>query len=182
MFAGSSGYILKPHGFVGGQNPEESAETPIRGRLDLSIKFLGGQKIPLPPDDDNPKGFKPYVKCELHIEKPEERHVEPNPSTGKPQEGELKKHTKTAHTPDPNFGGEAVKFEHIQAVTQELSFVRFKVKDDEPLRDDLAAWACFRLDRLQSGYRFIHLFDAHGEQTDGLLFVYITKTFTPGSA
>jgi hypothetical protein len=57
-----------------------------------------------------------------------------------------------------------------------------KVMDDEPLKDDLAAWACIRVDRLQPGYRFIHLFNAQGEQTDGLLFVYVTKTFSPGSA
>jgi len=41
--------------------------------------------------------------------------------------------------------------------------------------DDLAAWACFRLDRLQPGYRFIHLFDAAGVQSKGVLLVRIEK-------
>ena len=50
--------------------------------------------------------------------------------------------------------------------------------DDRLGRDDLAAWACFRLDRLQDGYRMIHLFDANGVQTRGVLFVKITKEIT----
>lgn len=54
---------------------------------------------------------------------------------------------------------------------------RFKVMDDERLRDDLAAWACFRLDRLQSGYRMIHLYNADGMLTKGFLFVKITIKF-----
>jgi hypothetical protein len=44
--------------------------------------------------------------------------------------------------------------------------------DDERLSDDLAAWACFRLDRLQPGIRIIHLYDA----TKGVLLVRIRKT------
>lgn len=49
--------------------------------------------------------------------------------------------------------------------------------DDEFGRDDLAAWACFRLDRLQTGYRLIHLFDAEGVQSKGVLLVRVTKNF-----
>ncbi|KAL1631620.1 hypothetical protein SLS54_000382 [Diplodia seriata] len=54
---------------------------------------------------------------------------------------------------------------------------RFKVMDDEFGRDDLAAWACFRLDRLQTGFRLIHLFDAGGVQSKGVLLVRVTKNF-----
>lgn len=49
--------------------------------------------------------------------------------------------------------------------------------DDEFGRDDLAAWACFRLDRLQTGFRLIHLFDAEGVQSKGVLLVRVTKNF-----
>ena len=56
-----------------------------------------------------------------------------------------------------------------------LACLRFKVHDDEIGKDDLAAWACIRLDRLQSGYRFVHLMDAQGLPTHGLLLVKITK-------
>jgi hypothetical protein len=48
--------------------------------------------------------------------------------------------------------------------------------DDERIHDDLAAWACFRLDRLQPGLRMIHLYDANGMLTKGVLFVRITKS------
>lgn len=52
---------------------------------------------------------------------------------------------------------------------------RLKVMDDERIHDNLAAWACLRLDRLQSGYRLVHLFDSNGVQTEGVLLVRITK-------
>ena len=52
---------------------------------------------------------------------------------------------------------------------------RLKVKDKKVGRDDLAAFACIRLDRLQPGYRFIHLLDAKGLRTEGMLLVKIDK-------
>jgi hypothetical protein len=54
--------------------------------------------------------------------------------------------------------------------------VRFTVRDDELGRDDLAAWACVRLDRLGQGYRFIHLVDARGRLTDGTILVKVEKS------
>jgi hypothetical protein len=54
---------------------------------------------------------------------------------------------------------------------------RLKIEDDETMgRDQLAAWACIRLDRLQQGYRLINLIDAEGVETDGLLLVKIEKS------
>ncbi|KAJ1301530.1 hypothetical protein OPQ81_008778 [Rhizoctonia solani] len=64
-------------------------------------------------------------------------------------------------------------------VVPATSFVRFLLKDEEFGTDDLAGWACFRLDRLQPGYRFIRLYDLHGELTkSGCLFVKIHKEIT----
>jgi hypothetical protein len=40
---------------------------------------------------------------------------------------------------------------------------------DKLVNDPLAAWACIRLDRLQRGYRFIHLFQEKGVQTKGVI-------------
>jgi hypothetical protein len=48
--------------------------------------------------------------------------------------------------------------------------------DDERLSDDLTAWACFRLDRLQTGFRMLHLYDSNGVVTKGVLLVRIKKT------
>ena len=56
------------------------------------------------------------------------------------------------------------------------NFDRFKVMDDERLGDDLAAWACFRLDRLQPGIRMIHLYNSNGVISKGVLMVKIKKT------
>lgn len=55
-------------------------------------------------------------------------------------------------------------------------FLRFKVMDDERLGDDLAAWACFRLDRLQPGVRMLHLYNSNGVISKGVLLVRIKKT------
>lgn len=54
---------------------------------------------------------------------------------------------------------------------------RFKVEDEGLVKDKLAAWACIRLDRLQRGYRFIDLKDAHGKPSAGKLLVKIEKLF-----
>lgn len=56
--------------------------------------------------------------------------------------------------------------------------MRFTVRDDEIGRDDLAAWACVRLDRLGQGYRFIRLMDHKGAVTDGAVLVKVEKTLT----
>jgi hypothetical protein len=50
---------------------------------------------------------------------------------------------------------------------------RFKIRDDEIGKDDLAAWACIRLDRLQKGYRFVHLMDTKGMATNGIILVKV---------
>ncbi|KAJ4372014.1 hypothetical protein N0V83_003787 [Neocucurbitaria cava] len=60
--------------------------------------------------------------------------------------------------------------------------MQFKVMDDERISDDLAAWACFRLDRLQPGLRMLHLYDANGVISKGVLLVRIRKMlFLTGS-
>lgn len=56
---------------------------------------------------------------------------------------------------------------------------RFKIEDAAPRlaisRDPFACWACIRLDRLRTGYRFIHLKDPKGSPTRGVLLVRIEK-------
>lgn len=56
-----------------------------------------------------------------------------------------------------------------------LSGNRLKIEDEGLVKDKLAAWACIRLDRLQNGYRFIDLKDAHGKPSAGKLLVKIEK-------
>jgi hypothetical protein len=76
------------------------------------------------------------------------------------------------------MGAEKLEFKDIPNLMEELTFVRFTVRDDEMLRDDLAAWACVRLDRLGEGYRFVHLIDLEGKLTQGAILVKVEKALT----
>ncbi|KAL8946824.1 MAG: hypothetical protein Q9222_006832 [Ikaeria aurantiellina] len=131
MFAGSAGWVLKPEGYRGqrhGQTAEITDERQGKAiphkTLSLSVDILAGQDLPLPIGDDRPDGFSPYVKCELHIEKPEERSGAAIEGGGKSKDGEHKFQTKTSRGVNPDFGGETVAFSNVLQVAEELSFVR----------------------------------------------------------
>ncbi len=147
--------------------------------LDLAITILAARSIPLPHGDGTHRSFRPYVKVDLHVEEPAERRggrrggVE---GDGLEKEGEYKARTKTYKGCDSDFGGETLEFKGIPGVVEELAFVRLLVKDDELMRDDLAAWACVRLDRLRKGYRFVHLLDSRGQETEGVILVKVAKS------
>ncbi|OTA95571.1 hypothetical protein M434DRAFT_393632 [Hypoxylon sp. CO27-5] len=201
MFAGTGGYVLKPEGYRGRkpvvistadgdekkEAPVPAAETILHQTLDLSITVLAAQSIPLPDDDDKESGFKPYVKVELHTEPPHDEHLSvtrtpsnfTSKSSTRAKEGEYKARTKTQRGVNPDFKSETlVVAKDVPGVVPELAFVRFLVKDDEIGRDDLAAWACVRLDRLRSGYRFVHLLDNKGRESGGVILVKVDKKLT----
>ncbi|KXH61685.1 phosphatidylinositol-specific phospholipase C [Colletotrichum salicis] len=184
MFAGTKGYVLKPEGYrclKTGSTPDPAPPTPqiTYKSLDLQIDVLAAQNLPLPPGDTRISGFKPYVKVEIHVESPEERlpgaHIKDD---GRERESEFKAKTKSSRGVDPDFKGEALQFSSVPGVVEALTFVRFTVRDDEIGRDDLAAWAAVRLDRLRAGYRFVHLMDCEGRLTDGVVLVRVTKKLT----
>lgn len=146
MFAGSGGWLLKPKGYRGepqGQvikvTDESQADAIVHETLSLSVEVFAGQNIPLPPGDTKQDGFRPYVKCELHIEKPEERSGAPIEGGGKSKEGEFKRRTKKSRGIDPSFGGEKLEFMTIPGVAEELSFVRSVTRF--PLFLELRQWA-----------------------------------------
>ncbi|WAO88600.1 Phosphoinositide phospholipase C [Fusarium falciforme] len=181
MFAGTGGYVLKPPGYrpnrSKGDDDEDDASfnTITRKTLHLTITVLAAQNIPLPPGDTSARGFEPYVKVELHVEGPDEFHGGPIPNDGHEREGEYKARTRTHRGQAANFGGERLEFPPVPHVVDELSWVRFTIRDDEIGKDDLAAWACVRLDRLGQGYRFVHLMDCEGRVTEGVVLVKIDK-------
>ncbi|KAL9600868.1 MAG: hypothetical protein Q9219_002910 [cf. Caloplaca sp. 3 TL-2023] len=182
MFAGSTGWVLKPKEYRGqrqGQtaavSDESQGDAVTHKTLSLSIEIFAGQNLPLPIGDRKSDSFRPYVKCELHVEKPEERANAPIEAGGKSKDGEYKAKTKTSRGIDPDFGGEKVDFLKVPSVVEVLSFIRFKIQDDEIGKDDLAAWACIRLDRLKTGFRFVRLLDATGDVTQGMLLVNVKK-------
>lgn len=153
-----------------GSEPAISHQT-----VDLKITVFAAQNLPLPHSDDKVSGFRPYLKVELHTEPP---HTLLKQESAKAKEGEYKARTKVNKegTVHPDFKGEVLSVaEGVTCVVPELAFVRFLVKDDEIGRDDLAAWACVRLDRLKSGYRWVHLLSKHGRVSGGAVLVFVEK-------
>ncbi|EZF71122.1 hypothetical protein H105_06744 [Trichophyton soudanense CBS 452.61] len=196
MFAGSGGWVLKPSEYRGSaarssstsSSPQEQmaaavndggpngvqASTSVRRKVNLSIEIYAGQNIMAGDGKSNHKSFHPYVACHLHVERPKDS-IHATSKDYDSSDPNYKCRTKTCSGADPDFGGQILQFPSAPGILEELSFVRFKIKDDEIGIDDLLAWACIRLDRLRQGFRFIRLFDTNGKPTDGILLVRISK-------
>ena len=130
MFAGTGGWVLKPGGYRGTGNGRTELSTESQGdaithkTLDLVIDVFAGQDIPLPIGDSRPGSLRPYVKCELHVEKPEEKSGQPIEGGGLVKDGEYKRRTKASQSIEPDFGLERIAFVGVPGVVPELSFVR----------------------------------------------------------
>ena len=151
MFAGEEGWALKPPGYratiKGASGTGGDGDNIIKHRnLDLSIEFYAGQNIPLPIGDANAKGFRPYVACQLHVERPEDSiRINKEGSDNNKRGGgdgknssKSKLRVKTASGVDPDFKGEKLQFSTAPGVVEELSFLRSVVHSDDivppPLR------------------------------------------------
>ncbi|KAI1379781.1 PLC-like phosphodiesterase [Hypoxylon crocopeplum] len=126
MFSGEHGWVLKPPGYRSEDASTAQEHKVPHSSLDLVITVLAGQHIPLPEGvhSSNSRSLQPQVKCELHVEKLEER-------LGGLVEGcgrmcDYKQKTGIAKTDHPDFS--AVKnelhFLGIQRVVEQLSFIR----------------------------------------------------------
>jgi phosphatidylinositol phospholipase C delta len=133
MFAGSKGWVLKPAGYraerksaaeVTQVGMQSQADAIAHKTLTLSVDIMAAQGIPLPHEHSKPDNFHPYVKVELHIERPAERSGAQIKGGGKSKEGEYKCRTSTSKGVDPDFGGEHMQFSEIPGVVEELSFLR----------------------------------------------------------
>ncbi|KAI9831912.1 MAG: hypothetical protein M1819_004634 [Sarea resinae] len=190
MFTGGGGWVLKPPGYrdIDGNQYQKATQptgaqqshtgTIPRQNLNLSIKLFAGQNIPLPLGHERAKGFSPYVKCQLHAERPEEKDGKPSATDSEDdsKDSKFKRRSKTSKGTDPDFAGEAMEFSGIRDVVPELSFLRFKVFANEEFRkDSLVGWACIRLDRLHEGYRFVRLLDVRGLESGAVLLVRVVK-------
>ncbi|KUI64329.1 1-phosphatidylinositol 4,5-bisphosphate phosphodiesterase 1 [Cytospora mali] len=186
MFDGENGFVLKPPGYQSDSPATCQAEVTGKKRLELCITILAGQHVPAPKVSDSSSGsitrpnvvavnnedFRPRVKGYLHVESPAERT-----SRRKVSRDQICRKTKAAKTDHPDWGdgGSRLHFPAVDHVVEELSFVRFRVEHRGRMRDQHTAWACIRLDRLQSGYRFIKLKTAEGYLSNGQLLVKIEK-------
>lgn len=122
-----------------------------RRRIQLSVELLAAQHLPMKKSQEKGGRLAPYVmgffffwenslllwfiltegggairyvKCELHIEKPEEANGLPMQKDGHSSAGEHKRRSKTSKTTDPDFAGEEIHFPEVDAV-EELSFIRY---------------------------------------------------------
>ncbi|PYH41939.1 putative phosphoinositide-specific phospholipase C [Aspergillus saccharolyticus JOP 1030-1] len=176
MFAGEPGWVLKPPGY---RSSDADSVIVQRRQLNLSIEFVAGQNLPLPPGQTIDKKFHPYVSCILHLDTPDDDSGDSaSDDESDSEKAGYKRTTKTATGSNPDFENQKIEFPPVPNVVEDLSFVRFKIKDDEFFRDSLAGWACIRLSRLQQGYRLVHIYDRSGADTGGVLLVRITKTMT----
>ena len=129
MFAGSDGWVLKPRGYQGISGKEElsklnQAEAMTHKTMNLSIVIFAAQNLPLPLNESRLEHFHPYIKCELHVEKPEERSGGQIVGGGRSHDGEHKRLTKVGEGIEPDFNGELVQFLGVGGVVEELSFIR----------------------------------------------------------
>lgn len=137
MFAGEEGWALKPRGYrsttTGVTDAGNDKNNAIKhGDLDLSIQFFAGQNLPLPIGDSNAKGFHPYVTCQLHVERPEDRiRMNKDGSDGSKRGGgdgknssKSKMQVKTSSGADPDFKGEKLQFATAPGIVEGLSFLR----------------------------------------------------------
>ncbi|KAI1357794.1 PLC-like phosphodiesterase [Xylaria arbuscula] len=185
MFSGEHGWVLKPSGYRShGDDYGQTGHLSHRA-FDLIITVIAGQDIPRPKDmpDHKSHSFRPLVKCELHVEKPEKRSGSPGEGGSKLRPIEFEQETGSGRTDHPEFGTNRRElcFRGVPRVEESLSFVRFRVEHEKsrylPLEDALAGWACVRLDRLTTGYRLIPLTRPDGIKTEGVLLVRVVKNY-----
>lgn len=140
MFESEQGWVLKPQGYLGSDETTSQADAGQHRALIFRVTILAGQLLPLPgePDDTGSNAstvssvstsdgtaFQPLVKCELHVETPEERSEKKAIKSGLVQDGQYKMQTRSSETENPDWGmGQELKFPRIDRVVEELSFVR----------------------------------------------------------
>ncbi|KAI5296315.1 hypothetical protein KEM52_004207 [Ascosphaera acerosa] len=171
MFDGTGGWVLKPEPYRSdrwraqqGPSSTTTAGAARQGNaLSLSIDIYAGQNLPLCPGETNSKKYHPYVSCQLHVEKPKDSSQAGQSDSDSDEDSSetWKRKTSSSTGTHPDFDGQRLQFPRCSQVLQELTFVRFKVKDQG-----------------MSGYRLVHLLDTKGRQTEGVLLVGVTKQLT----
>jgi Phosphatidylinositol-specific phospholipase C, Y domain/Phosphatidylinositol-specific phospholipase C, X domain len=124
MFSGTGGWAQKPASYLSNSTYKDSRAHLNSGRSWLRISIIAAQNIPMPPSVDSEDKLRPYVKCEVHVEVPDEEKDERR--FGKsPKEPKFKKSTDAAKGRHPKFNGKReIMFEDLPPMRPDLSFVR----------------------------------------------------------
>ncbi|KAH6665299.1 1-phosphatidylinositol-4,5-bisphosphate phosphodiesterase delta-1 [Plectosphaerella plurivora] len=170
MFAGSDGYVLKPEGY---RSTGSAGDVPCipSNRLDkMVITVLAGQNLPIKAS--NATRFTPYVKVGLHMESDAlAAMVGDDADPEQVRQVGYRGETRRSKGTSPDFGGDAIDFVDIGGVVPELTFLSLVVMNDVPGPDEMVAWACIRLGRLRTGYRFVRVMDKDGLPGKGVLLI-----------
>ena len=134
MFAGEEGWVLKPNGYHNNIGPKSTASdvTVVRKTLNLTIKLLAGQNIPLPKDKEDAhffQKFHPYVKAQLHIDHNTSKNDDASVSSEDEDSSRFKRKSRTAKSTEPDFIGETMRWVNVADVIEDLSFVRYVIFD-----------------------------------------------------
>jgi hypothetical protein len=125
MFNGTGGWAQKPETYLSHSTYKDCRSELSTGKSWLSISLLSGQNLPLPPGLESEDKLKSYVKCEVHVEKPEEaKDDRAFRKLGK--DSKFKKSIPPAKGIHPQFDEKhSMVFDSLPALVPELSFVRY---------------------------------------------------------
>lgn len=122
MFTGTGGWSLKPEAFLSKASYEQSLAHWNSGKSWLNVSILAGQNIPLPPDFDPDDKFKPYIKCEVHVDT---KDLSKDEKQSSKKENKLKKKIGPVKGRNPQFDGHRdFLYEELPPIVPELSFIR----------------------------------------------------------
>ena len=126
MFHGEEGWVLKPPAYQSHTSDDKNSLPPVKRQiLDLKLTILAGQHVPFPLEfkGDDWDGFRPRIKCELHVDAEGETN---GSKAGRDSDGKYKLVTKAQKTNSPDWGeaGAVLNFVGVPHVIEELSFVR----------------------------------------------------------
>jgi hypothetical protein len=139
MFADTGGWAIKPASYRCEKSDTMPAKVePTHKRLELAVRLLAGQRIPLPPEKEisHSAKIRVYVKAELHpdsIHSTDSSQLNGGPSDENDAQHDdsedkkskiYKRKSATYRSDCPDFGGEALRWSDVPDVVQSLSFLR----------------------------------------------------------
>ncbi|KAF2743543.1 PLC-like phosphodiesterase [Sporormia fimetaria CBS 119925] len=166
LFAGSSGYVLKPAALRAGGSGILNTGT----RKKLRLRVAGATDIPLPAKRDDE--IKPYLTCTLmHPDDLEGKPPKRKTAPYKPHKITGLLHRTNSPPTDPVWD-ETLEWEYDD---NELVFLRLMIKSDDSFASNPTfAVAAVRLHYAVQGWSFVRMLDLKGHETSCTLLVHVS--------